>query len=665
MNLKHDRLIRAIILVLIFTCTYSCTTQSLQYEDTKFTDHIMEVANGVEDSLPPRAAIKFIDSSIAGHNFSPIDRYRIYKTKFYIYINKLNNNKQALLYADSMLWVCSNFSLPDEGDKQFFSYKFVADAQYGLEQYKAAYHNYEIARRIADTVSSPLVKSRYLYSLGMAYYKEEKYLESAYLFSRAYEKVKNVTSNEQQGIDYYKQEILSNAGLGYNKAGNNDSAMYYYRLAMDFILLKKEQYKEKQRRWEEAISVVYGNMGDLYKQMGKYDSAETYLKKSIEINKLAGRNLKDRFYNQFKLADLYIDEHKYALALAMLDEVGEPIRIDDVSNLPDDCLELAYRSTAVFSKYYSSVNDYNKAFDYLQQHHKAQDVKWARMQKRKVNSLESGVENASHEQQILKLQTDNRIRNQRITILVLVCIISICCILIIYYYMRLHKLNSQKLRIENEQIISKSSIIQEGLKKKIDTDRANYLSLLENTEDCLWSMDRDLNILAYNKIYKEFIYVVSGKYPEVGGKDILSELDQEFYANILKGYKVALAGAPYNSLDKGLQTNGVNYDFAMRFIPVKNEAGEVVGITCSRKDITEYFTLTNSLKKNNELFRNIAWMQSHSLRGPLTTIMGIANLLLEEEDKADPVKHHDLILGMKEKLEEMDRIVNEIVKLTY
>ena len=58
-------------------------------------------------------------------------------------------------------------------------------------------------------------------------------------------------------------------------------------------------------------------------------------------------------------------------------------------------------------------------------------------------------------------------------------------------------------------------------------------------------------------------------------------------------------------------------------------------------------------------------MQSHSLRGPLTTIMGIANLLLEEEDKADPVKHHDLILGMKEKLEEMDKIVNEIVKLTY
>ena len=458
---------------------------------------------------------------------------------------------------------------------------------------------------------------------------------------------------------------MSNAGLTYNKAGNNDSAMHYYRRAIAFILWKKELYRQQERRWEEALSVVYGNMGDLYKQVGKWDSAEIFLLRSVEINKKSRRNLKDRLFNQYKLADLYLDEHKYAAAFALLNEIGQPDKLDSMTNLPDDCLELEYRSTAVFSRYYSAVKNYDSAFAYLQQHHMAQDVKWSRMQKRKVNSLESGIANASHEKQILKLQTDNKIRNQRIAILVLAFVVSICCMLIIYYYMRLHKLNSQRLKIENEQIISKSSMIQEGLKKKIDTDRANYLSLLENTDDCLWSMDTDLKILAYNKIYKEFIFVVSGRYPEVGGNDILSELDPEFYANVLKGYRVALAGAPYNSLDKGLNTKGVNYDYAMRFIPVKNEAGEVVGITCSRKDITEYFSLTNSLKKNNELFKNIAWMQSHSLRGPLTTVMGIANLLLEEEDRADAVRHHDLIKGMKEKLEEMDRIVNEIVKLTY
>lgn len=665
MNLKNMNLIRAIIMLLVFSCLFSCSSQPRNFENPKYTDHIIEVVNGVEDSLPYKAALLFIDSSVAGKEFSPDDLYRLYKLRFYIFHNKLNSYKPALLYADSMMWVCSNYKLNDEGDKQFFAYKFSADAQYRLEQYKAAYENYESARRIADTVRSPYVRSRYFFSLGMTYYKEEKFQTSARLFAHAFEQLLSAHIPDTQYLDYYKQEVLANSGLAYNKAGNNDSAMYYYTQAAAFITNKQPLYPGKARRWEEALSVVYGNMADLYKQLGKWDSAEVYFAKSIAGNIQSGRNFQDRLFNQFKLADLYIDEKKYPAALALLNEIGAPDKLDSMTNLPDDCLELAFRSNAVFSKYYSAIKDHENAFTYLKQYHMAQDVKWARMQKHKVHSLESGVDNASHEKQILRLQTDNKIRNQRIAILVLAFVVSICCILIIYYYMRLHKLNSQRLKIENEQIISKSSMIQEGLKKKIDTDRANYLALLENTEDCLWSLDPDLNILAYNKVYKEFIFVVSGKYPEVGEKDLLRDLDAEFYKNILKGYKVALSGAPFNSLDKGLNAKGVNYDFATRYVPVKNELGEVVGITCSRKDITEYFTLTNSLKKNNEQFRNIAWMQSHSLRGPLTTIMGIANLLMEEEDKADSVKHHDLIRGMKEKLEEMDKIVNEIVKLTY
>lgn len=665
MNLKCTKIFWVAVLLLAISCAYSCKTQTSVFEDSKYTDHILQVANGVDDSLEYQTALSFIDSSIAGRNFSPDDRYRIYKLKFYIYHNKLNKYKEALLYADSMMWICSNYKLKDEGDRQFFAYKFTADAEYRLELYKSAYENYESAKRIADTVSSPYVRSRYLYSLGMTYYKEEKFLISARMFAHSFEKLGAASLPDPEYLDYYKQEVLADAGLAYNKAGNNDSAMYYYTLAASFITNKQSLYPQKGKKWEEALSVVYGNIADVYKQLGKWDSAEVYFTKSIARNIESGRNIQDRLFNQFKLADLYVEERKFPEALALLNEVGSPDKLDSMTNLPDDCLELAFRSTAVFAKYYSAIKDYENAFIYLKQYHMAKDVKWARMQKRKVNSLESGVNNASHEKQILRLQTDNKIRNQRIAILVLAFVVSICCIVIIYYYMRSHKLNSQRLKIENEQIISKSSMIQEGLKKKIDTDRANYLALLENTEDCLWSLDPDLNILAYNKVYIEFIFVVSGKYPEVGEKDILRELDPDFYKNILKGYKVALSGAPFNSLDKGLNAKGVNYDFATRFVPVKNDLGEVVGITCSRKDITEYFTLTNSLKKNNEQFRNIAWMQSHSLRGPLTTIMGIANLLMEEEDKADSVKHHDLIRGMKEKLEEMDRIVNEIVKLTY
>lgn len=665
MNLMYRKSIWTAIVLLFIFCTYSCKQKALKIEDRRLVDHILEATAAVEDTMDYYTAIKYIDSCTAGKSFSPDDRYRINKQKFYIHYNKLKNYRLALVYADSMLWLANNYKLSDQGDRTFYGYKFSADAQYGLEQYKMAYQNYESAKRIADTVKSPYIRSRYFFSLGMAYYKEEKYKDAARLFAHAYERAQDAWLDEQQYLDYYKQEVLANAGLAYAMAGNIDSAMYFYNTAGKFIRQKRWLYPTKINKWDEAESVVYGNIASVYKNAGRNDSAEVYFLKSIATNKKSGRNIKDRLFNQLKLADLYIEERRYDDASKLLKEVEAPLQTDNTARTPGDSVELAYRTTEVLARYYSSIGKHAEAYNYLQQHYRVKEMKWNQTMKRKTNSLESGVNNASHEKQILTLQTDNKIRNQRIAILVLAVIVSICCILIIYYFMRLHKLNSQRLKQENQEIISQSSLIQEGLKKKIDNDRANYLSLLENTDDCLWSLDRDLKILAYNKIYKEFIFVVSGRYPEVGEEDVLKTLDPVFYANVLKGYKVALAGAPFNSLDKGLNTLGVNYDFAMRFIPVKNEAGEVVGITCSRKDITEYFTLTNSLKKNNELFKNIAWMQSHSLRGPLTTIMGIANLLLEEEDKTDAVKHKDLIKGMKEKLEEMDRIVNEIVKLTY
>lgn len=570
----------------------------------------------------------------------------------------------ALIYADSMLWLVSNAKVKDAGEKQFTAHKQLAETQYLLEQYKTAYEHYEIARHIVDTVSSSAVRSRYYYGLAMAYYKEEKYADAARLFVSAYNAATQGDGPRILNSIYYRQEVLDNAGLSYAKAGIRDSGLLYFRKAIGYIQEQKATASKARFAWDEALAVVYGNMASLYRSAGTTDSAFFYYKASLVCTDSVHRSLKDRRYNQLKLAGLFIDTKQYDSARQLITAVEQSVAADSQRYNSDDSLELALRMAEIYAIYNKATGNYATGYECLERYHALQQAKSDRIQKIKVHSLDAGTSNASHERQIAQLTADTKIRNQRITILALIIVLAVFSIIIIYFYMRAHKLKSEQLMEQNQKIISQSTTIQRELQKKIDTDRANYLALLENTDDCLWSMDQDFNILAFNKVYKEFIFVASGKYPKVGEPDILRQVAPQFYNQVLEGYNAALAGNVFNSLDKGINTEGADLDFATRFNPIKNKEGEVIGISCSRKDITEYLDLTDSLMKHSEQFKNIAWLQSHALRGPLTTIMGIADLLSDDE-QLDPEIMKMLLKGMKDKLVEMDKLVNEIVKLTY
>ncbi len=643
----------------------SCGTKQPDIVDYPGTDSLIAAARYVGDSIGPVERLRFLDSAVVGKPLSANDRFRIYTMRHHTYLNKLYDYKMALLYADSMLWLVSNAKVTDAGEKQFTAHKQLAETQYLLEQYKTAYEHYEIARHIVDTVSSSAVRSRYYYGLGMAYYKEEKYADAARLFVSAYNAATHGDGPRILNSIYYRQEVLDDAGLSYAKAGIRDSGLLYFRKAIAYIHDQKANAGKAKFAWDEALAVVYGNMASLYRSAGVTDSAFFYYNASLTCTNSVNRSLKDRRYNQLKLAGLFIEKKQYDSARQLISAVEQSVAADSQRYNSDDSLELALRMAEIYAVYSKATGNYATGYECLERYHALQQAKSERIQKIKVHSLDAGTINVSRERQIAQLTADTRIRNQKITILALIIVLAVFSIIIIYFYMRAHKLKSEQLMEQNQKIISESTNIQRELQKKIDADRVNYLALLENTDDCLWSMDKDFNILAFNKVYKEFIFVASGKYPKVGEPDILRQVAPQFYNQVLEGYNAALAGNVFNSLDKGINTEGADLDFATRFNPIRNKEGEVIGISCSRKDITEYLDLTDSLMKHSEQFKNIAWIQSHALRGPLTTIMGIADILSDADDKLDPDTAQLLLKGLKDKLTEMDKLVNEIVKLTY
>jgi signal transduction histidine kinase len=131
---------------------------------------------------------------------------------------------------------------------------------------------------------------------------------------------------------------------------------------------------------------------------------------------------------------------------------------------------------------------------------------------------------------------------------------------------------------------------------------------------------------------------------------------------IEEGYSSVAVTGQFELIDKLSDATGASKHIQLRFKPILNEAGEVAGVSCFLRDITEYVWMIESLEEKNKQLRDIAWVQSHKLRGPLTSVMGILAFL--EDDDASAELKMEMHRSLAEKVAEMDAIIHEIVAKT-
>jgi PAS domain S-box-containing protein len=78
-------------------------------------------------------------------------------------------------------------------------------------------------------------------------------------------------------------------------------------------------------------------------------------------------------------------------------------------------------------------------------------------------------------------------------------------------------------------------------------------------------------------------------------------------------------------------------------------------------DITERAKYVETIEKQNQTFREIAWIQSHVIRAPLARLLGLVNLL-ESEVSMTTGETMEVINHIKDSAEELDQIVRDISK---
>ena len=191
--------------------------------------------------------------------------------------------------------------------------------------------------------------STYIY-IAVTHHRKAEYTEAITYYKLAQDKA-NLAENERKVSLLY-----NNMGVLYKNLGEYKTAMDCYYKSLEIDLRNDD---------EKSIAETYGNIGVLYKNMDDYEKAMEYYEKAVTINKKlnAQRSLSQNYNNMGVLLKI---EGKYDEALKIYDEALElSKKTKDVKSELSTSINIAivYKN---MKEYTSAIEQFLKANDLAQ-----------------------------------------------------------------------------------------------------------------------------------------------------------------------------------------------------------------------------------------------------------------------------------------------------------
>ncbi len=190
-------------------------------------------------------------------------------------------------------------------------------------------------------------------------------------------------------------------------------------------------------------------------------------------------------------------------------------------------------------------------------------------------------------------------------------------------------------------------------------------ALINNTEDQIWSVDKNTRYVYMNRAYRDSIAQITGSEPKEGSFSYRhAGYSEEVVNKWNEYYRRALAGERYSIINESIDpaTNKI-LSFEVSFNPIYKTKGDITGIGCFARNITERLTTERSIIDQNERLRHIASLTSHELRRPVASMLGLINIM-DRDNFFNPdnkeVIDHLLTVGV-----EIDEVIRLIVDKTF
>jgi len=195
---------------------------------------------------------------------------------------------------------------------------------------------------------------------------------------------------------------------------------------------------------------------------------------------------------------------------------------------------------------------------------------------------------------------------------------------------------------------------------------SNLRAILDNSDRVTWLMNTRFELIDFNAAFSEEIKKRYNHTPRVN-QNILEFSKSEKEKNTWRSrFESALNGKPSIYLDQE-STNGIDRVLEIKIYPIK-EIGKIKGVSVFIEDITQLkdseFKLiekNRDLQKVNSELDSFVYRVSHDLRAPLTSILGLINLMKIETSQEKIAEYIEL---QERSIKKLDLFIKEIINLS-
>lgn len=189
----------------------------------------------------------------------------------------------------------------------------------------------------------------------------------------------------------------------------------------------------------------------------------------------------------------------------------------------------------------------------------------------------------------------------------------------------------------------------------------NLRILLNNTDDPLWLVDASYTILECNPAFETWVCHFIGQKIGKGDNVLWGGMNRIYNDKFEMCYNLAFGGNNFRTVED-LTIDGETHYTSVNFKPVRDAAGNIFAVSCAARDITEHRKHLFHIEQQNAALREIAFIESHRIRGPLATILGLEQLY-NYMDASDPI-NLQIMEGIKKMGLDLDVIIRHVVKMS-
>jgi PAS domain S-box-containing protein len=212
-----------------------------------------------------------------------------------------------------------------------------------------------------------------------------------------------------------------------------------------------------------------------------------------------------------------------------------------------------------------------------------------------------------------------------------------------------------------KQVLLNLSVITERKKTEeaLRESEARLTALIENTNDIMWSVDRDFYFTTMNSSFRTLMLIFYGTKIDLG-ENLKEVLPKQIRDEWVDYHEKALAGQRFSvEFSLGASTGEISYEIS--YNPIYSDKGLISGVSVFGRDITQRKHAENDIMRTNFELDSFVYRASHDLRAPLRSVLGLINLARYEMDQNE----RNLYLGLVEKsVNKLDTFISDLTNFS-